>query len=506
MTDTSNSNNPDSISPSPSSNQEKKEQKFVPVTFAQMRKLIVNDLNTMSDNWGDNNLLFHKYSKEQVISFLEQPIKYEKQIRNLVRFLYGNSPHFRQLILYFANLLRFNYIIEPYGIDPSQVKITTFQSQYQEVLDYMDNMNLQHELVKIMRMVMREDIVYGYELSTSDSYYIMTFDPNLCAVSSFEDGVRNYSFDFSFFDGHTKYLSRYPEEFQQKYKLYQKDRTGNRWQELDSRKTICLKFNEDIDYVIPPFAAIIESIFDLNENREREKLKHKMDNYMVLVQKIPMKQDEVNGLLVDMDTATAFHNRATESLPDEVGMITSPMDIDAIKLNRSGTDPDNPQQAEQSFYSDAGISQFLFSTSAVSASGLAASLKVDEQNMFSLLRQIERWVNRKLKRLNGKYKFRAKFLDITNQNYKDVQDNLLSAAQSGLPVKMQLCASYGLSPSSVQNMVFLENDVLNLVDKFTPLSTSFTQSSKSQGRPSSNEEDLSDSGSKTRETDENAER
>lgn len=486
-----------------------KEENKATLTFAQLQKMIVNDLTNTTNNWNTDSVIFSEYSKEKIIGFLKQPYRHEKDLRNLSRFLYINSPHYRQLVLYFANMLRFDYYLEPYGSnDKSKINKNTFQSQYYELLDKLDTINLKHEMIKIMRVVMIDDIFYGYEMETNDSYFIFKLDPRYCTVSSFEDGVRNFAFNFSYFDGKIDKLREYPKEFQTKYKVYLNDKSNKQWQELDSDHTICLKFNEDLDYNLPPFTQIIDSIFNLNDARLREQLSHKMSNYKLLGLKIPMSNNEPDKPLLNFDDAIKFYNQILQCLPDEIGVALSPMDIIPIDLDRKNGSPNSissiAEQTQKNFYSDAGVSQFLFNNENSTSTGVSSSIGVDEQTMFAFLRQVERWMNRKIKKTNNKkFKFRSKFINITNHNAADVQKSFLEASQYGFPVA-PLAAALGYSPSSLENSLFLENDILGIKDKLMPLQSSHTQSSEeSSGRPQKSDKELSPSGEKTRDKDEN---
>lgn len=485
--------------------QENKEE-YIPITFAQLNKMIINDLNNSGVNI--KTALTTRYTKEQILSYLERPERSQKQLRNLSRYLYSNSAHYRRLIWYFAGMLRFDYILEPYDLDLSKVSQdkTKFLKQYQNIAKILDNMNIPHEMIKVLKTAYKEDIFYGYEYMTNDSYFIKKLDPDYCMISSVEDGVYNFAFDFSYFDTNNVSVKTYPDEFKNKYLNYKKDPSGLKWQELDSDNTICIKINEEIEYPLPPFNTVFESVFDIDESKRLNKVKNRIDNYMILTQKIPLddKKGEINKFLIDLDTAMSFHNKATDSLPEEVGLVTSPMDINAIKLERKNKDTDATEQAQRDYYDAAGVSQFLFNGSEASVSGISNSIITDEQVSFMILKQIERWLNRKLKKINKTYKFRVKFLETTRFNIDDVRKSLLSGAQYGMPTKSALAATYDLTPSAFSNMTFLENEVLELHDKLIPLASSHTQTSdQSQGRPQSNEKDLSPSGEKTRETDGN---
>ena len=93
-----------------------------------------------------------------------------------------------------------------------------------------------------------------------------------------------------------------------------------------------------------------------------------------------------------------------------------------------------------------------------------------------------------------------------NQKYV-LKDELLKLASASVPVKVHLGASVGLSPLDLITSSFLESDVLQIQEKWQPLSSSHTQSgSQEAGRPSQGDDQLSDAGEVTRDYDSNANR
>lgn len=471
--------------------------------FAQLGRLIINDLNNATSG---SSTISANYSKEQLIGFMQNPDKSEKQLRNLSNYFYNASPNYKRLIQYFAGLPTFDHIVEPYDLDKEKVNLEKFKKQYYKTLKLIEIMNLPHEFSKILSSAFREDTFFGYEHMTADSYFIQKLNNDYCKITSLEDGVFNFSFDFSYFDKFRGKIDKYPEEFQKKYNLYQNDKTNMKWQELSAENTICIKINESIEYSFPPFATIFEAVFDIDESKKLKRVKDKMDNYMILTQQIPIDENsgETNKFLIDLETAVQFHNKASQSLPDEVGLVTSPMKIEAIKLERKNNDSDNVAQATRALFDDAGVSQFLFNSDKSTNTGVNKSILTDEQIIFAVLKQFQRWVNRKLKYFNTSYKFRVEFLKTTENNRQDVFENYLKAAQYGFPTKHATFAALGHSPSSLENMVFLENQVLGLTLKLEPLSSSHTTSGKDgAGAPSKNDNDISESGEKTRENDGN---
>lgn len=475
--------------------------------FAQLNKLIIKDINDTKAPTSLNT----KYSRDKIIKFLENPEQSQKELRKLSDFLYASSPHYKRLINYFAGMHTFAYTVTPYGLNVDKVNMNTFKIQYQKTLNTVENMNIKHEFKKILKTAFKHDVFYGYEHENAESYFIQKLNPDLCEISSIEDGVYNFRFDFQYFDRFKNQLNKYPEEFRIKYKVYETDKTNKRWQELDSSKTICIKVNEEVDYPLLPFSNIFEAVYDIDEKKRANKISTKIDNYMILTQKIPMaetKDAEPNRFLLDLDTASGFHARAAETLPDEVGLITSPMDIEAVKLERKNKDVDYVAQAERSYYDAAGVSQLLFNGDKSTSTSLGKSVNVDEMMVFDVVLQMERWLNRKLKNLNKAYKFKVNILPVTNFNIKEKFDLYLQSAQNGFPTRQEVSAILEISPSEMISKLFLENEVLGLSKPgvMMPLASSHTQSGDTSngGQPVKEDDSLSDAGLKTRENEGNA--
>jgi hypothetical protein len=473
--------------------------------FANLAKLIKKDLNSNQQV----SYTFHKnFNKDKVMEWMANPQKYEKQLRDLSRFLYDTSSHYKRLIQYFSTMLTYDYVVEPYGMTefkPDKKVIESIQQKYLNIINFLETMNLKHEFAKISEKAWIEDCVYAYEYRLKDSYFLQTLNPDYCQISSIEDGVYNFSFDFSFFDKYPKEINKYADEFKKKYDIYKTDKKNSKWQELDSEKTICIKINESIDYIIPPFAGIFEEIYEIEDYKSLKKAKTELDNYLLLVTKIPYMKDTTNenAFALSIDKAIEYFNMAMESLPEQVGGMLSPFEsVEAVKVDRGDKNTDSVLESENALYNSAGVSKLLFNSDNASGAALTKSMRIDQWIAFKSLRQFERWTNRKLKSENKIIKFKATFLDITRENQIEYVGMLKEAATLGLPCKMQYCAAIGMSPSSMMSMTFFENDVMNITEKFIPLSSSYTQSGK-DGRPNKEEGSLTESGQKTKEQEQN---
>ena len=209
----------------------------------------------------------------------------------------------------------------------------------------------------------------------------------------------------------------------------------------------------------------------------------------------------------DFEKAKEFWRNLDGVLPRQIGSILTPMPIDKINFENSNTGDDNTvADAEQRLYSASGVSALLFNNDKASANALNLSIKVDQAMTFGIVKSIESVINRFIHAQSYGKNFKVTFLDCSPFNRKEKGDAYIKACSYGLPMISYYAASQGMSQDEVDYMNYLENNVLNLIERFKPLHSSSTQSSKqsstddnSPGRPEKDETELTESGEQTRE-------
>jgi hypothetical protein len=475
-------------------NQDNKEivnerEKAMILDYSTLSKMVLSDM-TLGNK---QSTQISNYTKDNVITYLAKPNQYQTQLRMVSNNLYMTSNQYKRLVNYFSKMPTFDYVVVPFTALFDNSDVQKYQKAYAKVVQYVETMNIKHEFSKALNIAFREDVFFGYEIATKDSYFFMRLSADYCQISSIEDGVYNFAFNFDFFNKNPEKLKLYPSEFQKKFKTYQSKGNTMQWQELDSKMTICIKINEDLDYTVPPLASTFLSLYDLEDYKNLKKVQQQLGSYKLLIQEIPMKKDSdrMNDFLVDFQNVSFWHNRADSVLPDEIGLISTPLKVSAVDFSKaSNENRDTVADAERDYYNTAGVSQLLFNNIAGAGVGLQESITTDETIVFAILRQFERWMNRKLKGMSGKYFFGVNMLNNTIYNQQTQVDNYLKAGQYGLPVKSFISASLGLSPSAMVNMLYLENVVLDLANSFVPLASSHTTSltgSQGQGQASGNQ-------------------
>lgn len=469
--------------------------------FAILNRLITRDLNNNT-----SAPVFSLYTKDNIVEYLRNPYRYEKQLRKAIAYIYGASPHFRRLIAYFAGLSDLAYVVSPYRIDPSTANEKTINRNYRKVLNTLSAMSIRTQIPKILTVCLREDVFYGTLWVTSDSITIQQLPSDYCAISMIEGNVPNVSFDFSYFGTHKAYLEYYPEEFKRKYNIYLEDRK-KRWQDLDAPNSFAIKYNNDIyDYAIPPFAGILREIYDIEDYKQMKLAKTAIENYAMLV--MTLGCDDEGNWQMDLDKAKDFWQNLDAVLPDEIGSVLTPMPISKISFERSHTgDVNTVAEAEENLFSAAGVSSLLFNNDKASANALLLSIKADQAITFSIVKSVEDMINRFIQYQNYGKNFKVTFLDISPFNRKEMADQYLKAATYGMPTISMYAAAVGLNQSELDSMSYLETTVLGLQDMFMPLASSATMSTSVEGKGATDEGgapekdigELSDSGEENRE-------
>lgn len=491
----------------------------------------INELNLDS-----SEIRVGDYSQEDVRELIEDHSGKDSQeaLQEVADILYVRSPHFRRLVQYFSDMATFSYGVVPKADLTLNGNPESIRTEYVEVAKFAKVLNMKHEYRKVLLEVFKSDIFFGYVHYTEDDFYIQKIPRHLCAISSVEDGAFNYSIFMPAIEENIDvYKYTMPAEVIDLYNEWvseqssssnrnsrSNDRGGSGsatvqkeeemvvgdWKELSPQNTMCIKFDEaNYNVSIPPFAGSFDSIFEIDGYKASRRNREQVDNYMMIFQRIPLRSDSENNndFVIDYDSVEFFHGELADSVPENVGVVTTPMVLEPIEFDKDSIDVDNVSKAIRDFWSGSGTSQALFSTENNTTQGIKSSIATDEQIVFALLRQIERWTNRFVKYAYGESSFSIEILDVTYFNQQDFYKRLLDLSQFGVPVKTLIPASLGIEPIEVIGLSYLENDILGIHESWIPLQSSHTMSGKDNasgdvpsddtgGRPKEDIDDLSD--------------
>ena len=192
--------------------------------------------------------------------------------------------------------------------------------------------------------------------------------------------------------------------------------------------------------------------------------------------------DSSNPYLIDPDEITKYYNFMANILPPEIGLLLSPTEIQQFQFDETENEVNRVADSTSQFWAETGVSQLLMTASDGTGASLAKSIITDEALSWSVVKQIERNLNRYLDRFNSdSYKFAIDIIPTTIFNWKEVHDRYVKAGTYGVPCKLKIGASIGVSPNRFNNLLYLENSVLGLDKAMIPMMSSNTMTTDLEG-------------------------
>lgn len=441
---------------------------------AALSKLMLSDIGKKATKTYTN------YTKDLYRRYIENPSSNESSIRAMSNFLYRVSMPYRRLINYMSDIPLFYWNLIPQIDSTGNVSADKIIKNYYKILQLLEIMSIDTEMRKVLNTVLREGVFYGFIYSDKNSFFIHKLDPDYCRIIEMEAGCFNFAFDLSYFDKYSTYLEYMDPYFTTLFNLYKKDTNNYRWQLIDPTRSICIKVDADIlDEILPQFIGIFEALLDLIDARTLQRNKDEIQNYKLIIQKIPAFDDtkEVDDFSLDMNTAVRFYQKLSDVVPEAVGIALSPMDIETIDFQPDDNSNDLIAASMRSVFSDSGVAQLLFNTDGSGSVGLDASIKVDTGLVWKLVDSIERWINRYIlynSSGTSRYFFEILRVDIFNKDAACTRE--LALANSGVPNKLKLAATSGISPYETLSAQIFENEMLKIHESWLPLQTSYTMS------------------------------
>lgn len=430
------------------------------------------------------------YTPEEIERIINSGSLIEQQ--KLSRNYFAKDGFYRQIILYYATLLKYVGILIPSPSFGKDLSTPNIQKRYSQALDYVEKMKLPTLLTNFALRALVDGCYYGLVVQVSkDVFSVLDLPCGYCRTR-FKDIYGNdiIEFNLTYFDSivdedeRNKALSVYPKEIANAWRAWHKGKRKTYWFFVPSQIGICFPFFDGM----PPFLTLIpatiqyDEAVDTNQARDLEEIKK------IIVQQIPHLSD--GRLLFEPDEAAEIHRGTVEMMKrnDNVSILTTYADVEAIQ-SKTTSDVNNTtiKQMLQNIYSQAGTSSEVFAST--SSTTLPTSLKKDLALMMTLGNRFSIFITNVLNSLyrNGNVSFVYSILPVSYYNEEDYINTTFKLATYGYSYLLPAVA-LGLSQKDFGNLKDLENKWINLGDKLKPLSSANTQSG-SKSAPSSDPTD-----------------
>ena len=474
----------------------------------------VKDVLQLIDLTSSKTQSYTVYSKDNLRTYLQNPSTEanQKNLRNLSEFLYTVSHVYRRLVLNKANQFDAkSYIVYPKLNDNGDVEESSYQN-YIKTSNYVQGMHLDTQVRKCLIKAWLDDVIYGfcYGEPENDNFFIHILNPDYCKISSVDyySGKINFAFNFSFFDGSNSfYLDVYDPIFNKMYNSYKSD-SKLRWQELPPEKTFCLKINEEnLDYPIPPFSGMFNSLIDLVDLSQIQAVKDELSAYKLIYGIIPTisGSKEVDDFAIDLELANQFYQKLQGIVPDGISLGLTPFALDSIDFNQNAAEDTNIVNKAYQNLIEAEGDIVLNSNKITNSESFKRAMMVESATAMSVVHQFNTFVNFYIKNNIGVEDIIVEFSNVSKYFKDDKIDQLLKLGGYGVPIKNQLISLLGISPAQARSLEYLEDKLGLAKTKWvSPLVSSNVQSGNidngdgSDGRPKKDDSEIGSDGVATR--------
>lgn len=451
------------------------------------------------------------FNKENLISYLKNISANEKNLRNLSWYLYYRSQLYRKMINYFGTMFELDarQIVPNYDITADSQDDAKILKEFAETAQFVDNLRLQHEFLKIFLICFIQDVYYGCAYYDDTGFCIITLDPDYCKLAGqYPSGDFAFAFNLEYFTGTNEYLLEYwGEPFESMYRQYQSDQQNYRWQIFPEEYAVCLKQNiEDWKICIPYFSGLFNELINLEDVKDVQAIADEQDIYKLIWLELETisGSKNIDDWKVDPELVIKYFERmCTDALPDYTSAAVIPGKLNTISFsdNDATTNNNKVSKATENVYNSGMGGQILNNISITGTTGLRLAMKLDtELAISSLLGQVQSWVNR-FSAYHLSNPCKVIFFPISAYTKEDFRKELLENATYGLPTKLILNTMSGISEYQTLASNYLEETVLKLSDRFnSPLISTHTQSGNNEGgRPEEDDSDLTNDGESARE-------
>lgn len=438
-----------------------------------------------------------EYTEDEVKRIIESGSLLEQQ--RLSRSYFNKDGYYRQLVLYYATLLKYVGLLIPNPTAGKNLSTSHIQKRYFQAMDYVDKMNLQTIFVEWAQKILVDGCFYGVVSRVDKLHFAVLALPTAYCQTRFKDVAGNdiIEFDVSYFDTITNEdnkkaaLAAYPDFIVSAYKKWDKRKLKSKWIIIPSDIGICFPMLDGRPFFISviPASMQYDQAVDTEQEREKEEIRK------ILIQKVPHLTD--GRLLFEPDEAEEMHRGAVGMVRNNSNttVLTTYADVDAIVSRTSSENSSNSlEKMQQNIYSQAGVSGEIFA--ATGGNTTETSIKYDTAIMMYLANKFARFITNVINDnfANSNISFKYTILPVTHQNEAKYIDSSYKLASSGYSLIIPALAQ-GLSQKDLVNIKDLENDVLELTDKLIPPKTSFTDTGEGGdegGRPTKSTDEKKD--------------
>ena len=437
----------------------------------------------------------------QVRDMLEKA--YTGKVDDIVKLskqLYATNPIYASVIDYLANMYMWRYKVTPHRVyskgKPKEMKEDNYRKTYNLMLEVADGLSIETKFPSLLTLLFTQGSLFitTYTEEATQTINTLLLPNKYCRrVAETQYGTSIIEFDFSYFESLSLqpqqlkvYLKSFPKEFEQGYRHYLKDKTNNKWQELDPHFSSGFVLNENS---IPTYFYILSGILDFERYQSNEIERSDNSLKYLVVHTMPIYQDQ---LIFEVDEVAAVHQslKRVVDTGEKARLITTYGDVHVENIGDNAlAEADTLEKSFKAIFHNAGFNSGIFTSDSVEA--LNMSLIRDKGMVWKYVQAILNFYNLVI---NNSFDFKGyqadiDILPISPYTYNDDIEVYKENASLGVG-KLDYIIAAGTKQKHIEDTFELES-FLHL-ERITPLQSSYTQTAEDR-KDEDGDSDKSDS-------------
>lgn len=426
---------------------------------------------------------------------LQDPYSNIPFLQQISRILYHTNGIYYRIIEAFANIPMYDLYLSPttiLGFNGKTNAVDKMNKEYEQIAQLVEKTNYKYNLKWFGRQLILFGELFLYKVEDNSGTFYKMIPNDLCRVSGImENNIYKYSIDLSKLSNEDL-LATMPLPIQKLYERYDSGALDNdeklvdNFYHLEENEAVAFLFDDGSARTkgVPPLCYLFDKIYRVDEIEDEELASSSADNLKLIHQKAPMNDE--GELLIEPEIIGMYHQSAKQNLPKGVGIVTTPMPMEALTLQRQASSTlTASQKAYESVYTAAGVNSELFNGARSSNESVLNSIKTDEMMVDRLNLIFCNFINYEIKNKKRNAVWKVEMLRNTYYNKKEMQSSCRDDAVLGLG-KLRYLSSLGYTPLTALSVLYYESES-QMEMLFKPLASGYNAGANDTGRPSNAE-------------------
>lgn len=468
---------------------------------------------------------------EKVTEALSDPQNNEQVLIGYSEYMELISMLYKRILLYFSGLMAFNFEYTAINVkNEKEYKSQKYKDDLRIVEEFFDKFDHKNEFRIAIKQMLRQEVFYAIFRDDGIKFNLQELPQSYCKITGRWDYGLVYDFNMNFFLQAGADLNMFPPVFK---KLFKKtfenpdihyrpslpmDRRGDNWaywiQTSPKDGFVALKFSPEIATVVPFLAPLLGDVVLQPIVRALQTNSYIQEATKILFGQVEFIKDASSkvkdALTLNPETLGKFLQLMKSGLPDAIKVAAAPLaNTAAVEFKGNEKMYDSYLKSTSSI---SGInSRLIYSFDRQNVLETKLSMDIDQNILRPAYNQMANllsyWINQRTK----KYKFQIVLSGFnTSLDREERLETSLKMADSGMVLDQKFANALDMSIFHFRRQL-AETKANGFVERLTPILKSNQMSKEKSkdsggGRPEKKDEDLTESGSESKEVGSNEEK